>query len=136
MKYIKIFMLFIFVFIIGCGNGKGYSEITYKNLLDMIENKDSFLLMISSSTCPHCDQFKITIEELNKKYKTDIKYIDVDKLNQDEMLNLKALFPYRGTPVTIKIVDGQEENIDSRIDGAKDYSYTKQKLIEWKYIKE
>ncbi|MEG2028835.1 MAG: hypothetical protein RR050_03020, partial [Bacilli bacterium] len=84
-----------------------------------------------------CDQFKLTLEEINKKYHINIKYIDIYKLENEpqKIEKIKKLFPYTGTPTTINIIDGKEQNNLSRIDGARDYIDTKEKLIKWGYIK-
>ena len=71
--------------ITGCFNkGKGYTEIGYDNLMKKINNKESFVLMIGSSSCTHCDEFKLTLEEINKKYPINIQYIDIYKIKDAE----------------------------------------------------
>lgn len=140
MKHIKILLILAFVLTLtGCFNkGKGYTEISYDKLIKKLNNKESFVLMIGSSECTHCDEFKLTLEEINKKYSINIQYIDIYKIKDDaeKEANLKRLFPYSGTPTTVNIVDGKEETILSRIEGSRDYSDTKEKLIKWGYIKE
>lgn len=140
MKSIKILLTLIFIFMVtGCFNkGKGYTEISYEALMKKLDNKESFILMIGSSNCTHCDEFKLTLEEINKKYSINVQYIDIYKIKDDaeKLANLKKISPYSGTPTTVNIVDGKEETILSRIEGSRDYSDTKDKLIKWGYIKE
>ncbi|MEG0826259.1 MAG: thioredoxin fold domain-containing protein [Bacilli bacterium] len=140
MKNVTKILIFVMILLFNNGctkKGIGYSEISYDKLTKMIEAKENFILMISSSVCPHCDQFKLTLEEINKKYHINIKYIDIYKLENEpqKIEKIKKLFPYTGTPTTINIIDGKEQNNLSRIDGARDYIDTKEKLIKWGYIK-
>ncbi|MDD3187064.1 MAG: thioredoxin family protein [Bacilli bacterium] len=138
-KAIQFLLILFSVFIIsGCKNsGVGYTEVSYDELINMLNNKESFMLMIGSSNCTHCDEYKLTLEEINKKYGIDVKYIDISKItDENEINNLKSYFYYAGTPTTINVVDGVEENTLSRIVGSRDYSFVKDKMIQWGYIKE
>jgi len=136
-KVLLITMLLFSLFIItGCKRTKGYSELSYNELNDKINNKETFILMIESSLCSHCTELKKTIENINQKYKIDIKYIDIYFLTEEEIANIKNKFSYSGTPTVVNVIDGIEKNNQDRITGSKDYSYVKEKLIKWGYIKE
>ena len=132
----KVILLVIVFLLTGCVTDNGYTEISYKELLEKLDNQENFVLTIEATGCSYCEKFEKTIVEINKKYSLDIKYIDMAKLNEEEKKYIKSIFPYTGTPTTINIVNGQEENSLSRIEGAKDYSYVKEKLIKWGYIEE
>lgn len=137
-KIYKILMVLLLILTVsGCKNSVGYSKISYNDLMKKLENKDSFILMIGSSECPHCDSFKLTLEEINKKYSIDVQYIDILEItDQSNISNLKSHFPYTGTPTTINIVNGVERNSLDRIEGTDDYLDVKNKLVKWGYIKE
>ena len=135
-KICKLFcMIFMCFFITACGN-VGYKELSYKQLMSKLSNKEDFVLTISSASCINCEMFKGTINDIVNKYEIVTYYIDLDDFTQEERTELKKHFDYVGTPTTINIVDGVEKNNLSRIDGADDYISVKEKLVNWGYIKE
>lgn len=136
MKVLKIFLSVIICFILsGCSKGS-YKELTYQELMNKIDNKDSFVITLGAGSCINCDMFKDTIEEVNKKYKITTYYIDLDKLNEEEEGKLKSIFDFTGTPTTINLIEGVENSSLPRIKGRSDYLEIKEKLIKWGYIKE
>lgn len=135
-KICKLFcMIFMCFFITACGK-VGYKELSYKQLMSKLSNKEDFVLTISSASCINCEMFKGTINDIVNKYEIVTYYIDLDDFTSDERTEIKKYFDYVGTPTTINIVDGVEKNNLSRIDGADDYISVKEKLINWGYIKE
>lgn len=98
--------------------GKNYfREIEYKDLVNKIENDESFIVLISQTTCNHCMSFKPKIEKVANKYKLDIYYIDVDLIGKDKSLELKSYINFEGTPVTVFIKNGEESSAATRING-------------------
>ena len=137
-----IYTLIISLFILtGCTNNK-YDEISYTKLSNMLDNNESFILFIGSSTCTHCDSYKITVNKIIDKYKIDIKYIDVSKFSNDEIEKFNEIIDYNGTPTTAFIKDGKEYCGESdncsyyRIRGNQDYETVVNKLKQKGYIKE
>ena len=133
---IKIMLVIIACILLTACKKDNYVELSYKELNKKIENKDSFVLTISAKSCINCEIFKDTIKEINKKYNITTYYIDLDKLTSDEENTLKQLYLYTGTPTTINIISGKEENKLNRIIGSSDYLTIKERLINWSYIKE
>lgn len=117
----------------GCGGPKTYDEITYDELNKMINNKEDFVLMIGAESCSACNSYKIALNKIIEKYKIDIKYIDNDKLSEDEYANLQSNFYFTSTPTTVFVENGKEKE---RMVGNKKYSETVKKLKQNKYIKE
>lgn len=116
-----IYCLFLSVILIftGCGNGNlsEYHEISYKEYSKMIENKESFPLVIGSSTCSACSLFKPTMESFIKKYQVDVRYIDLSKLSEEEKDKLGSDLNVQSTPTTIFFVDGEQTSVYYRIVG-------------------
>ena len=101
----------------------------------MLDKKENFILFIGSSTCSACSSYKITLNRVIKKYGIDIKYIDLSKLSEKEEGDVTSKFPISGTPVTIFIEKGVENDTYNRIKGDVRYSKIVNKLKENGYVK-
>lgn len=113
-----------------------FNEITYQEIISKMNNKDSFVLCISQTTCNHCMSYKPKLEKIANKYHVDTYYIDVDLLNETDRKELsKYISISGGTPSTIFIKEGTEKTAANRING--DVSTTKivQKLKQHGFIK-
>ena len=98
--------------------GKSYlKEIKYDKVMEKVEKKDSFVLLLSQTTCSHCMDFKPKLAKVAKEYKVDIYYIEVNLLTNKERDEFKAHFNYTGTPTTIFVKDGEEGTVANRING-------------------
>lgn len=133
----KILMIILPLLLIsGCTSKEVYNEVSYKKLNEMLENKESFVLVIGSSECSHCESYKLTMKDVVDKYKITINYIDIFKLSDTERAKLNNKFSYSGTPTTVFVEKGKEENAQfNRINGAKDYETIVKKLKKNGYIK-
>ena len=121
---IILFLLIIFWLIISNINKTELTEITYNQLVTKINNKDSFVLCISRTTCSHCNDYKPKLNEVAKENSITIYYIDVDKYDEEEFSNLISFDG--STPTTIFVKNGGEETTSNRING----DVTKSKIIE------
>ena len=98
--------------------GKNYfSEIKYKEVIEKIENDETFILLISQTMCEHCISFKPKLEEAANQHKINIYYIDVDLLSDSEKDNLISHINYDSTPITVFIKNGEETSAATRING-------------------
>ena len=105
------------------------NEIKYDEVIEMIKNKDDFILLVSQTTCSHCANFKPKLEKVANEYKIKMYYIQVDLLSDDESQMLDEYINYSGsTPETIFIKDGTERTAASRIRGDSSISTIKMKL--------
>lgn len=94
------------------------TKINYEKVNEMINNKESFVLCISSTKCSHCDSYKPKLETIAKKQNIIIYYIDINKETKDNQEKFKELVGYdNGTPLTIFIKDGKESTTANRISG-------------------
>ena len=96
-----------------------FSKIGYKEIIEKIEDKEDLILLISQTTCSHCENYKPKLKDVAKKYKLHVYYIDVDLLDEDEYdeLNSYLSFASSGTPITIFLKDGNESTVANRIKG-------------------
>ena len=98
--------------------GKSYlKEIKYSEVVEKINNKESFVLLMSQTTCSHCMDFKPKLARVAKKYKVLVYYLETDQLDDDSYEELKSYFNFRGTPTTVFVIDGEEKSAATRING-------------------
>ncbi len=119
-KYFLIFGLLMIFLITGCGSNKlsTYTEISYDEFNNMVDDKKTFPLVIGSSTCSACSVFKPTMESFIKKYQVEVFYIDISKLSEDEANKLGSEINFKSTPTTIFFKDGLQSSVYYRIVGS------------------
>lgn len=120
MKKFFVLVLFVVIFISGCGKRVTYNEISYSDFKLLIDNKESFPLVIGSSTCSACSLFRPTMEAFIKKYNIDVKYIDISKLSEDDNNELSSIIGYKSTPTTVFFKEGEQTSVYDRIVGSED----------------
>lgn len=98
--------------------GKSYlKEIKYDKVVEKIENKDSFVLLLSQTTCSHCMDYKPKLARVAKKYKINVYYLETNLLDEATSKELKKHFNYDGTPTTVFVINGEEKTAANRING-------------------
>ncbi len=92
-------------------NYSNIEQLSFKNFKRKIEKKESFVILISQTTCSHCIAFKPTYNEVFKKNNTVGYELDLLTLTQDERLEFVNMLEIDGTPTTLIYIDGvvQEE---------------------------
>lgn len=133
MKKILILILVPLLLICGCSK-KTYTEISYDDFKQKIDNKESFILFIGAESCAHCATYKPTLNSVINKYNVDVYYIDIDKLSSKESSYLNNAVPFTGTPTTVFIKNGKEESTYNRIVGDMDFEYIVEKFKKNGYI--
>lgn len=123
----KIFIIIIIIFIMLISiliinnilNKKGeLIELNYSQVQEKINNKDSFILIVSQSTCSHCASYKNELKKVIKEYTINIYYIDYDKETENNKTEFLNSFNLDGsTPITLFINDGKETSLLNRIEG-------------------
>lgn len=112
-------VLLIILLIINTIDKKTYfKELSYKQVIEKFENKETFVLMLSQTTCSHCLDFKPKIENVANKYQLYIYYVETNLLSKEETENLKKYISYSGTPTTVFIINGEEKTAANRLNGS------------------
>ncbi len=111
-------------------------ELSMADLNKKIEDKDTFILLITQTGCSHCEAFLKTVKNTIKDY--DIVFYDINltNLSSDEQGQLKLIANTSGTPTTVFIKDGVEETTLNRIVGETSEAKLVEKLTKQGYIKE
>ena len=79
-----------------------YEEVSVDTVFQMLDDKESFILFIGSSTCSHCASFEPKLNQVIKKYQVKFYYLDVNQLTETENAKFNARISYgNSTPVTV-----------------------------------
>lgn len=117
-----ITMLFLVIGLTGCSKFTTYTELTYTELEEKLNNKDSFVLVLGSSTCSACAMYKETMEKVITDKQVEVFYIALDKLGDEDYSKVYSKFLVLSTPTTVFIKDGVETTTYDRIIGAAGYT--------------
>lgn len=106
-------------------------ELSHQELEKKIQNKESFVLVYTQTTCSHCHEYKPVLKRTLAKNKLYAYEIVLDKLAKEDKTKINDIANVSGTPTTIFIKDGQEINTSSRLVGIQ----TEEKLTnKFKYL--
>lgn len=99
----------------GCGSDKAvgsFTEISYDACQEMFENEETFIMIVSQTTCEMCKQYKETIKEYVKNNKVNIVYLEADKDIDAFEAIWGVYFPeVDETPTTMLVVNGVVEDM-------------------------
>ena len=138
MKKIKyLLLIFAFLLISGCSKNGNLDKISFNDYKNLIENKETFILEVMSSSCSACDVLKPRLEEVINKYDIEVKYIDAGNLTEDEYSEFAKMANHDGsTPTIIFYTKGGEETMATRIIGAVPKTKLIDKFTAMGYIKD
>lgn len=127
---VSIILLITIIIFLVYNNNMNKSKLVNINLdkvEEKINNKDTFILCVSSSTCINCERYLPKLEEISRDYNLEIFYIEVDKLSSKELTEFKDVISFDdATPVTLFIKNGVENTASNRIFG----NVSSDKIIE------
>lgn len=137
MKRFLFLVLGLLLFVTACGNKLStYHEISYDEYKEMISNKDTFPLVIGSSSCSACSLFKPTMESFISKYQIDVRYIDIAKLSDEEKDEFSSITGFKSTPTTIFFENGEQASVYYRIVGSESFDNVVKAFTRMGYIGE
>ena len=136
MKKIIIVLLIIIssLIITGCSNDEVIKEISYKELEEKINNKESFILELVQTGCSHCEEFSPRFKAILKTNNLKAYSLNLYNLTEEEIERFDNLTTVTGTPTVLFFEDGKETS--NKINGAVSNDKIKEKLKENGYIKE
>lgn len=111
-------------------------SVTLDELQKKIDNKDSFILVVTQTKCSHCAQYKPVLKEVLTKYNIYAYEIDESKIATEDLGKFKDIANITGTPTTLFFTDGVEKTTANRLVGAVTYRKIEQRLKALKYIEE
>lgn len=107
-------------------------EITVDEMQEMIENKESFPIVFTQTTCSHCIEFKEMLDGYLLNHNVVLYDVVLDKTPADqrkaELVTIRETFPgMNETPSLYYVKDGVKENqLESGEDGL-----TREKFDDW-----
>lgn len=131
----KVIILLMTIFLSGCMN-KGYTNISYSELEEKINNNETFAFVIGSRTCSACQMYKGTMEKIIKDYGIQIYFIELDDISEEDDSKLRSKFSFQYTPTTIFIENGSERTTYDRFSGAVGYSEVVERLKDYNIIED
>ena len=125
-----------FVLLSGSTTTSNVEKIDINQLKEKIDNKDSFILVITQDSCSHCKAFLPVINKIGRDY--NITFYDISRtgLSEEDSTYLKNLANTSGTPTTVFIVDGEEKATTNRLVGNVAENRVIEKLKVMGYINE
>lgn len=107
-----------------------FSEVEKK-----VNNKETFILLLSQESCSHCAQYKPILKKVLAKNDIIAYELKIDKLTKEETAKLKDIANASGTPTTVFIEEGVEKNTSTRLVGTKSSTEIENRLKALGYIK-
>ena len=129
----KILICLLAILLVGCGGPK-YTEISYEQLKEKLDNQETFVLLLGSDTCSACANYETTMKKVMKDTKIEIFYVNLHTLSEEDYNKVYSKFVVTSTPTTIFIKDGEETTTYNRIVGSADYKTVIDKLKTLGYI--
>ena len=139
-KKVLILCSICFVILIGAIIADRYmansylKEISYKDAIKKIEDKETFILLVSQTTCSHCMEYKPILKKVLKEKKLTAYYIEFDLLDDEEKKEFVKYVNFSSTPTTVFLKNGEETTAATRIVGTRDEEYIIGKLKSNGYI--
>ncbi len=83
--------------------------ISFNELNTLINNKETFILLISQTYCSHCIEYKPELNEILKKHSLSAYVIEYDLLSSEDIVSFKAITSLDYTPTTTFFKNGIED---------------------------
>lgn len=110
-------------------------DIKMTDLEAKIENRESFILVISQTGCSHCEQYLPELDRTLKEINLEANVLNITNLNTEEKITLSKYANFSGTPTTLFFTDGEEKTSLNRIIGYASKAKIKERLSSLGYIK-
>ena len=134
-RIISLVLVILAVFCLTGCSGSKLKTITYSELEEMINNKESFILEIVQTGCSACQNFTPRFKDVLNEYDVTAYSINLTDMSDEDTTKFNQLLNINSTPTVVFFKDGEEESVSYRIIGAVDNDKIVQKLKSQDYIK-
>ncbi len=128
---IGIFLVYKFAF---SSENSHIIPITVNELESKINNKDSFILVITQTGCSHCEQYLPELEYTLEEVNLEAYDLNITGISDDEQKKLAKHVNFNGTPTTVFYTNGEEKTTLNRIIGFASKAKIKERLKSLGYI--
>ena len=112
-------------------------EITLSELQEKVNNKETFILVVTQEGCPHCESFKPVLQDVLVEYDTAGYEIVQSKIDEKDKDAYTDIVPnVTGTPTTLFFKNGEEVTVSNRLVGAVKRDKVVDRLTALGYIEE
>ena len=130
--------LFVVLTISGCKKEEKTYEYNYTatEVVEKIENDETFVVYLGTTTCSHCQAYGKLVPDYNKKYDLEIGHVvldEVDKTDREGYDALMSILPIEYTPTTYFIIAGE---MAGSVVGALDEEEIVDELIKYGFLEE
>ena len=134
-----VLIIGIILFIVLANNSKTefVKAINISEFKEKIDNKESFILVITQEGCSHCQAYLPTLTKIGRDHNITFYEMDEKKWSDEDTKYFKSIANFDGsTPTTFFIENGEEKSTLNRIEGnAQEYKVV-DKLKALGYINE
>lgn len=110
-------------------------NIKVSDLVEKINNKESFVLVISQTGCSHCEQYLPELDRTLQEVDFNAYVLNITNLSEENSSTLGKHVNFSGTPTTIFFHEGEEKTTLNRIIGYASKNKIVEKLKSLGYIK-
>lgn len=110
-------------------------EMNTKTFKEKINNKDSFILLITKEGCSHCAEYLPVFINVLEKYNLTAYKLNLADMSDSDKEYLADIANISGTPTTVFIENGEETTVLNRIVGSASRKTVIDRLKTMKYIK-
>ncbi|MGN0993041.1 MAG: thioredoxin family protein [Bacilli bacterium] len=137
-KWLILFIAIIIALIVVCfvfseDEDKYIHDIGLSDVIDKMDNKDSFILYIKQTDCEHCKAFTPNFISVLSQNNIEAYSLNLSNLSEEENTTYSELFDVEGTPTVLFFEDGNESLI--RIQGEQTKAKIKSKIKSAGFIK-
>lgn len=131
--FIKIPLFLIAILLLtGCQNT--LKRVSYDEIKDMIDKKETFILEITQDGCSHCEEFTPRLKTILKDNNLEAYNLNISYISESDYNKFNEKYTFQGTPTTMFFNKGKEI-VSSRITGSISDKKLKNTLKKLKYIK-
>lgn len=134
MKKLFICLVMVLLVVTACSKKKeSYSyALSVQEVIDKVENQESFVVYLGTTTCSACQTFAPIAEKMNENYGTQIYHVELDlEKNEDLKNELLEIMPVVYTPSINIVVDG---NVVDTYEGVLEYMDLKEFIKEYGFV--
>lgn len=110
-------------------------KLSVEELEEKVNNKETFILVVTQTTCGHCISYKPTLESVLEETSQIAYEIDIQPLSQEVRQRVYKIAKVSGTPTTVFIFNGVEQDTSLRLSGSVSRDTLKQRMKDTGYIK-